>query len=89
MLAQSRAAKTFERCISRLFSTTQTKETEPHCYMKITRDGEAIGTLTFRLKLKDCPRTVNNFLAICSGENKEKLTYKGSPFHRIVTGFMV
>jgi len=57
--------------------------------MKVTRDGEAIGTLTFRLYHDDCPRTVKNFIAICSGDNKDKLTYKGSPFHRIVTGFMV
>ena len=27
-------------------------------------------------------------MEICSGENKDKLTYKGSPFHRIVAGFM-
>ena len=89
MQARSRAAKIFYWGTGRLFSSTQTKQTEPHCFMKITRDGEPIGTLTFRLKVNDCPRTVNNFIALCSGENKEKLTYKGSPFHRIVTGFMV
>ena len=60
----------------------------PKCYMKITRDGEQIGTLVFALFKDDCPRTVNNFMALCSGDNKDKLTYKGSPFHRIVAGFM-
>lgn len=79
----------------RAFSTTSTAEgksttsTEPECYMEITRDGESIGTLKFRLFKKDCPRTVENFMAICTGENKDKLSYKGSPFHRIVTDFMV
>ena len=57
--------------------------------MEITRDGESIGTLTFSLYNDECPRTVENFMAICSGENKKKLSYKGSPFHRIVTDFMV
>ena len=55
--------------------------------MRITRDGEPIGTLIFAMNEQDCPRTVKNFLALCSGENKDRLTYKGSPFHRIVTGF--
>ena len=57
--------------------------------MKITRDGEPIGTLVFKLTPETAPRTVDNFVAICAGDNKENLTYKGSPFHRIVTGFMV
>ena len=69
------------------FSQSST-ENRPQCYMKITRDGEPIGTLTFALYEDQCPRTVKNFMAICSGDNKDKLTYKGSPFHRIVTGFM-
>ena len=56
--------------------------------MKITRDGEDIGTLVFALYSNDCPRTVKNFLDIVSGDNKDKLNYKGSPFHRIVSGFM-
>ena len=57
--------------------------------MKITRDGEPIGTLVFDLYEEDCPRTVKNFMSICEADNEKKLSYKGSPFHRIVTGFMV
>ena len=57
--------------------------------MRVTRDGEQIGTLVFALNEDDCPHTVKNFIAICSANNKDKLTYKGSPFHRIVTGFCV
>ena len=70
-------------------SSAQTPKSErPRAFMKITRDGEDIGTLVFELYAKDCPKTVENFMALCSGVNKQKLTYKGSPFHRIVAGFM-
>ena len=30
---------------------------------------------------------MKNFIALCTGDNKDKLNYKGSPFHRIVTSF--
>jgi cyclophilin family peptidyl-prolyl cis-trans isomerase len=32
------------------------------------------------------PVTVQNFLSICCGDNKKKLTYKKCPIHRIVPG---
>ena len=60
----------------------------PRCFMNITRDGEPIGQLVFALYKDDCPRTVKNFLALCTGDNKDRLTFRGSPFHRIVTNFM-
>ena len=56
--------------------------------MRVQRDGEDIGQLVFGLYYDDCPKTVDNFLALCSGLNEDKLTFKGNIFHRIVTGFM-
>uniref|UniRef100_A0A7N0RBT4 Peptidyl-prolyl cis-trans isomerase n=1 Tax=Kalanchoe fedtschenkoi TaxID=63787 RepID=A0A7N0RBT4_KALFE len=39
------------------------------------------------------PKTVENFRALCIGEseglNETSLSYKGTPFHRIVSGFVI
>merc|ERR1719320_1311966 len=40
------------------------------------------------LKVDVVPKTAGNFQAICSGENDDKLTYKDSPFHRVIPNFM-
>ena len=56
--------------------------------MEVTRDGESIGKMVFELYYNECPLSVDNFMALCSGKNAESLYYKNSPFHRIVTGFM-
>lgn len=42
----------------------------------------------------ECPKTVKNFLALCSGsegvnEAGKPMHYKGSTFHRIISKFML
>ena len=54
-------------------------------------DGKDIGRLDFELFGKEAPKTVNNFLAFCTGDFNPYLRYKGSHFmnvheQRFITG---
>jgi peptidylprolyl isomerase len=51
--------------------------------------GEPAGTITFELFSDVVPKTAENFRVLCSGEQDEELSYAGSPFHRIIPGFMI
>jgi cyclophilin family peptidyl-prolyl cis-trans isomerase len=48
------------------------------------KEGENRQRIIFELYSKMCPKTSENFKQLCTGENPNKLTYKGSPIHRIV-----
>jgi len=49
----------------------------------------AAGTITFELFADVVPKTAENFRALCTGEKGEDMTFAGSPFHRIIPGFMI
>ena len=61
----------------------------PKVAMDVTIGGEPAGTIEAELFADVVPKTAENFRALCSGEKGKKLRYAGSPFHRIIPGFMV
>lgn len=63
----------------------------PHAYMDIAVGASPPARVVFELFIDKCPRTVENFLCLCSGERGTsttgtKLHYKASPLHRVVKG---
>ncbi|WVZ20925.1 hypothetical protein V8G54_008247 [Vigna mungo] len=62
-------------------------------FLDVDIDGQRLGRIVIGLYGQVVPKTVENFRALCTGEkgknaNGVKLHYKGTPFHRIVSGFM-
>jgi hypothetical protein len=61
-------------------------------YFDIAIDGKPEGRITFTLENGRCPRTAENFRALCTGEKStpsKPLSYKGTIFHRVITDFML
>jgi peptidylprolyl isomerase len=66
--------------------------THSSVFFDITIGGQPAGRLTFDL-FGDTPKTSENFRALCTGEkgtgkSGKPLHYKGSKFHRVISGFM-
>ena len=65
----------------------------PNVYLDIAVENSYLGRIEIKL-YKDCPKTVENFRCLISGEKGEnedgvKLHYKGNIFHRIIPHFMI
>jgi peptidylprolyl isomerase len=64
-------------------------------FMDVKVGDKSAERIEFELFTKMCPLTCANFLHLCLGDkgkskfSGKELTYKGSPFHRVIPGFMV
>ncbi|MFF5446797.1 peptidylprolyl isomerase [Streptomyces sp. NPDC012888] len=56
-------------------------------YFDINIDGEPAGRIVFKLYDDVVPKTAQNFRELATG--KHGFGYKGSPFHRVIPGFML
>ncbi|VTR92518.1 peptidylprolyl isomerase : Peptidyl-prolyl cis-trans isomerase (Fragment) OS=Trypanosomatidae sp. TS-2013 PE=3 SV=1: Pro_isomerase [Gemmata massiliana] len=63
----------------------------PKVFFDVAIDGKAAGRIEMELFADTCPKTAENFLQLCVGTKSKTgkaLAYKGSPFHRVIPGFM-
>ncbi len=70
-------------------TTTLVQADNPKVAMDVSIGGEPAGTLVMELRADVTPKTAENFRALCTGEKGDGLSYAGSPFHRIIPGFMI
>lgn len=66
----------------------------PKVFLNIKAGNKDLGQVIIKLFTNNVPRTCQNFRALCTGERGytskgKKISYRGSPFHRIISGFMV
>ncbi|GAY45970.1 hypothetical protein CUMW_093420 [Citrus unshiu] len=63
-------------------------------YLDVDIEEQRLGRIVIGLYGQVVPKTVENFRALCTGEkgtgaSGKPLHYKGRPFHRIVSGFVI
>lgn len=64
----------------------------PKVFFHMEVGAKQIGRIVMELYKEACPRTAENFRALCTGEkgigkSGKPLHYKGSMFHRVIPGF--
>ncbi|NXK05990.1 PPIL6 protein, partial [Herpetotheres cachinnans] len=74
---------------SKHLKNSQASSTHVFVYLEIAIEEQPVGRLLFELFSDACPRTCENFRALCAGGAKSpcdgrELTYKNSLFHRLV-----
>jgi len=56
---------------------------------RVSADNEDYGVINLELFDEVVPRTVANFVALASGQNRQGFSYKNTIFHRIIPQFML
>merc|ERR1712206_43735 len=62
------------------------KMSNPVVFFDMTASGKPLGRIEMTLRADVVPKTAENFRALCTGE--KGFGYRGSPFHRVIPGFM-
>jgi cyclophilin family peptidyl-prolyl cis-trans isomerase len=79
----------------RLSTHEQIGNTSLYPYFDITIGGEPAGRVVMELFDENLPRTCRNFRTLCvkrainSANADDEPDYKGTPFHRVIPGFMI
>merc|ERR1712157_552758 len=65
----------------------------PKVFFDMTIGGAPAGRIVMELRADVCPKTAENFRALCTGEkgtgkSGKPLHFKGSKFHRVINDFM-
>ena len=63
----------------------------PLVFLDISIGGRVAQRITIELYANICPKTAENFRALCvghTGADGKSFGFKGSRFHRVITGFM-
>eukprot|EP00758_Cryptobia_borreli_P006314 Tbor_TRINITY_DN5126_c0_g1::TRINITY_DN5126_c0_g1_i4::g.26235::m.26235/K01802/E5.2.1.8; peptidylprolyl isomerase len=74
-------------------SRPQSVSSNPKVFLDIAINNKPAGRVVCELFADACPKTAENFRALCTGEkgigkSGKPLHYKGSGFHRVITQFM-
>jgi peptidylprolyl isomerase len=74
-------------------SVPQDKKTNPVCYFDVIIGSNPIGRISIQLFAEKCPKTVENFRALCTGEKVNKhgrrLHYKTGVLHSVYPNWAI
>ncbi|GAB1611130.1 NK-tumor recognition protein-like isoform X1, partial [Argonauta hians] len=87
--------KLFHDARETFLSMTVNGTYRPRCFFDVETNGRKLGRIVVELFSDICPKTCENFRALCTGEKGlgqktgKPLHYKGIIFHRVVKDFMI